>query len=522
MAIEKPIWLQNYNRPAGTEIKYINGHWYLYERLSVYDKEKKKKRKKSGRFLGTLTEKGLIPSRRHSSVQNISANEIENREYGATALLFSLTNEMRSRLAELFPDCWREIYAMALIKCKEQALFKRMDFYYQTSFLEQLLGDIPLSPGRISSLLKDIGVRRDAIRDYMKEDLPKSGIIMFDGHRLVSGSKTLEYAHLGYDSRCRFQPQINLLYMFSAMNGQRMPIFYKQYAGNVPDVTAFQDMVDDSGIRSRNATVIGDKGFESELNENMIQESGLGYVFAVRRGCSKIKEIPKHPSEYQQTFAFRGRAIYCNEYENKDSRLFLYYDMSLANDEAVDFIIRTEKTNNTIELKRVQEEKRRKKGKAKLTDEELAKLVSVDVTQALQSHKNNGTFILKTNRKDLNCVQAYYLYKSRQDIEQAFKFYDNCIENTGSYMREQYSFEAWLFINHLALQMLYKLINLVEVKGLTAKYSFRDLISFLKHVRVNKINDCWVTTKITKHTEKLCNELEIELKSPDKLTDSLN
>ena len=60
----RPIWIEQFARPAGTEIKHIGNHWYLYERLGVYDKEKKKKRKKSGRCLGALTETGLTPSKR--------------------------------------------------------------------------------------------------------------------------------------------------------------------------------------------------------------------------------------------------------------------------------------------------------------------------------------------------------------------------------------------------------------------------------------------------------------------------
>ena len=56
---DKPIWIEQFARPAGTEIKHIGNHWYLYERLSVYDKARKRKRKKSGRCLGAITENGL-------------------------------------------------------------------------------------------------------------------------------------------------------------------------------------------------------------------------------------------------------------------------------------------------------------------------------------------------------------------------------------------------------------------------------------------------------------------------------
>ena len=145
----------------------------------------------------------------------------------------------------------------------------------------------------------------------------------------------------------------------------------------------------------------------------------------------------------------------------------------------------------------------------------------VDVAEALQAHHDNGTFILKTNRSELNCAQAYHLYKTRQDIEQAFKSYDDTLDGAGSYMRDQYAFEAWLFINHLALQMLYAVIGAVAEKELTDKYSFDDVMSFLKHVRVNRINGEWKLTKITKPTGRLCEELGIELLEPAGLKDTL-
>ena len=518
---DKPIWIEQFARPAGTEIKHIGNHWYLYERLSVYDKARKRKRKKSGQCLGAITENGLSPSKRHAPLRGAGPLEIENLEYGATALLLNLTAPMRERLALRFPDCWREIFTLALMKCKEQSHFRRMEFHYRTSFLVQCLKGLSLSAGRVSALLRHIGANREAIRAYMKGDLPDGGLILFDGHRLISGSGTLEYARVGYDSKCRFLPQVNLLYMFSVLGSRRLPVFYKQCAGDVPDVSALSDIVADAGLRRGDVTVVADKGFESEFNESLLEDASLGYVLAVRRGCAGIPEIPAAADRYQKVFKFRDRAIYCNEYPQERGRLFLYYDMNLANDEAVDFITRREKANRTIGKRREAEDRRRRRNRGRLSQDEYERLVPVDVADALQAHRDNGTFILKTNRDDINCVQAYYLYKTRQDIEQAFKSYDDTLDGAASYMRDQYSFEAWLFVNHLALQMLYAVIGAVAEKDLTDRYSFEDIMAFLKHVSANRIDGEWRLTKITKHTAKLCEELGIELEAPGKLQVSL-
>lgn len=50
-----PQWTLDQKRP-GTELRCIRGKYYLYECSSFYDKEKKKTRKKTGAYLGMITE----------------------------------------------------------------------------------------------------------------------------------------------------------------------------------------------------------------------------------------------------------------------------------------------------------------------------------------------------------------------------------------------------------------------------------------------------------------------------------
>ena len=120
----------------------------------------------------------------------------------------------------------------------------------------------------------------------------------------------------------------------------------------------------------------------------------------VHRDCAGVLEIPSSPGGYQKAFKFRGRAIRCNEYQSGKDRLFLYYDMSLANDEAVDVSARTEKANTTADRKREAEARRRRKGEECLSQDEYERFAPLDVAEALQTHRGNGTFILKTNKGD--------------------------------------------------------------------------------------------------------------------------
>jgi competence protein ComGC len=78
---QKPQFIQSVERPAGTEIKLINGHCHLYER----------KKKKSGTLLGTITEEGFIPKKEKVTPQEL--REIQCVEYGASSHLYQASFE---------------------------------------------------------------------------------------------------------------------------------------------------------------------------------------------------------------------------------------------------------------------------------------------------------------------------------------------------------------------------------------------------------------------------------------------
>ena len=62
MAKKHPQWALKYKR-KGTELRFINGHYYLYEITSKWDPEKKRSKKITLGLLGKITkEDGFIES----------------------------------------------------------------------------------------------------------------------------------------------------------------------------------------------------------------------------------------------------------------------------------------------------------------------------------------------------------------------------------------------------------------------------------------------------------------------------
>jgi len=506
----KPDWVTSFDRPSGTEIKCINGNYYLYERKSVYDPVTKKKRKKSGAMIGKLTPDGFVP--KGVKIDSSAFKQIENLEYGSSVYLYESSQAMIERLKLCFPHRWKEVFAMAYLRCTEQSPFKRMGYYYSTSYLSQILGKLSLSPASISNLLKQIGTDRGAIRQYMQADLDNSGIIMIDGHRIITHSENLEFARLGYDSKMRYLPQINLIYLFQVSEEGRLPVYYKQFSGDVPDVSTFDDILHECKLAEDTVTLIADKGFGSDNNFAQIVNSHLSYIIPLKRNTTEVSERPETVGGYDQVFNYRGHPIYAKTFIREGYQVYLFNDTALASNETADLIDRLNKQNATIEQARKKEEARRAKGKGKLSDEKLGSLKPLDLSEVLQDRKGIGTFVLQTNRGDLNCQQVHLLYKTRQEIEQTFKSYDTVLDSSASYLQDLHALEAWLFINHLALQMLYGILDRIAAADLTGTYSFNDMISYLRGIRVNRINNQWYFSKVTKKTKDLCQKLELDLK----------
>ena len=130
--MKHPDWAVKYRRP-GTELRRITENRYcLYECSSVYDKEKKRARKITGKYLGSITEDGGFKESR----KRILERELEEarqapsstpapvpapkvgavKEYGLSRYILDNQSETLERLKRHFPDDWRRI--VALVYCR--------------------------------------------------------------------------------------------------------------------------------------------------------------------------------------------------------------------------------------------------------------------------------------------------------------------------------------------------------------------------------------------------------------------
>lgn len=96
-----------------------------------------------------------------------------------------------------------------------------------------------------------------------------------------------------------------------------------------------------------------------------------------------------------------------------------------------------------------------------------------------------GSITIKTNRKELNSCQIYNIYKQRQKIEQFFKTYSSTLDYDASYMTDNYSEEAWFFLNHLSAIMSVRVLEELDDIGESKNISYRDLTETLIKMKAN-------------------------------------
>jgi transposase len=286
----------------------------------------------------------------------------------------------------------------------------------------------------------------------------KGRYILVDGHRILSSSKTVDHAQLGYDSKMRYKPQLNLIYLFSLGDDCAFPECYKQYGGSITDGPAFSDILSEAGIDEQGVTFVGDKGFMSQANCSLLGDCGLHYIIPLKRGNAYVQgKVPQQPLHYSFSFTYHGRSIFVSTFAFEDCTVHLYRDTVLFDSEM-------------------------------------------------------GTLSIKTNRKELNAHQVYAIYKQRQAIEQYFKTYWDTMSYDDSCLGSNESFEGWLFLNHLSLMMTVDAIEEIFLHGKEKDISFEDLRQLLTKVRANKFADDWHPCKKTRKVISLCESLDINIK----------
>ena len=486
-----PDWALKQKRP-GTELRYIRGNYYLYAVSSKWNKEKKRAQKVTGKILGRVTENGLIGSAsrqilgQESKVENGAISTIKpisTKSAGLGCFLESLLSEVLAGLRKHFEGDADAIYCASLMRLAHQTPLKNMNLHLRENFLSESFPHVSLTDKKVSSLLRSIGSDRERINNFFKEFSRTGENILMDITAIHSKSEQMSVNQRGYNGQGSFDPQANLLLLFS--QSRREPVYYRLLPGNIRDVKSVQLTLKE--IRAADTVFVADKGFYSESNIEEMEQAHLQYLIPLKRNSSLIdyEQLKKTgKSGFTHFFKFQDRFIFCAFRElNNGKMLYTFLDDYLRLEEERAFLNRME----------TQKEE-------KLTIDDFH-----EKTHTL------GTFSIITNLKEKEPQDIYKMYKARMEVETAFDAFKNTLEADRSYMHNDESFEGWMFINYIALLAYWKMLKVLMAKELLAKFSINDLIIHLSYIRKIRINGNWHLAEITDKTRRLLAKLECHI-----------
>lgn len=468
-----PEWVLNHKK-KGTEIRFLNGRYYMYEVSSKWNPEKKRAQKITGKLLGKITrENGFVASDKDTlRSKSINIQNVSVKEYGMSDLIQRITGNYIELLKNYFPKQWQTILALAYGRLLYQSALKNMAFHYSHSYLSEVYMEVSLAPKDLGLLLRELGENRPAITSFFSEFNKARGCVLFDGTDIVSCSDKMGINKLGKSKNGTYEQLINLMFVFSVE--QQLPVYYRILPGNIKDVKSFRLCLDESGVKE--AIIIADKGFYSEANVKYLSEEGLRFIIPLRRDSSLIDYGPNMQGgkkDFTSFFKFEGRFVWHYQINKKQGLVTIYLDEELKSREEKDFLNRIESCPEDYTIEKFHE----------------------------KQHQF-GTIALLSNAGKAP-KETYEDYKSRGEIETMIDAFKNIVEADHTYMQNEKALEGWMFINYIALHWYYRIYQLLRQNNLTSKHSPMDLIKQLTEIRKVKINGKWHNAEITKKTSDL-------------------
>lgn len=480
-----PDWVLQY-RTKGTAIHRINGHYYLYEVASQWDKVKKRSVRKTLRSLGRITPDGLQPRAPRKSTDDQMLARLEkvcSKEYGITHFITQHLVDYVGQLKQYFPQYWEILICVAYSRLVFQSSLRQMPFHIGHSYLSEQYPNLALTDKKISLALRDIGRDRAAVEQFMRKDIREQEHILIDMTHIPSKSEHIDLAQAGYNSHWNFENQFNLLYIYATQT--QMPAFYRLLSGNIREVKAMSLTLKQSGVK--NCILIADKGFHSKANVEELLEEHFSFIIPLRRNNLLIQydlateDKLKTQSRY---FQHEKRYIWYTQYQTPEQELqvYLFLDENLKNKEQTDYLNRID-----------------------------TKFKGYTIEKFHLKKREFGTIALLTNLKDKSPAEIYTAYKSRMNIETVFDAFKTILEADRTYMQNEEVLQGWMFANHIALQWYYRLWQQLQKANQLSKFSVKDLIEHLQEIKIIKIDDKWHQAEIIKRSKMLLDKISLPI-----------
>ena len=491
MSIPESIKKHKPTQFGALEIRRFSGDkYYVYQISSRWNSEKNRPQKVTGKSIGKITEAdGFIPNAnglRLMQKMRITPDVAPSvKNYGAYEMLQQLNPDMDKQLRKHFPELFREIRTIALIRLVDSVASARMiQPLFLDSYMSDICGDIAVSETPVRRFILNLGAMQDRLDLFMKSQVMPGTTLLFDGTSIFTNSAD-SLSEKGYNPEHRQTPQARLLYIFE--KDSHRPVFYRVVQGSVVDKTAFMDTVRACGCKD--CIIIADKGFYSKKNLSALMTAGMKFILPLREDTVHVEpEFYENndDNKWDGIFAYHHRPVWFRKRAsgNKGNFIYTFRDDSRKAELTGHFVEKAEK------------------------DYEEQEREPLDVIKEVRM----GYFSFSSNL-DIEPKEIYLNYKQRWDIEQCFDYLKNSVSGSASHAHTDEYFRGWAFLNHISLIYYYGLLNALRKTGLDEKYSAEDVLKLTKNIYTVDAGDGegYKVSAIQKKTQQLLDTLQIDL-----------
>jgi transposase len=497
----------------------INGREYVYDYVSVWNKEKQRSEQKR-EYIGRMIDGEFVPNKKYLLHQELLREKDDKKRgskpataygrlfAGATHLLDEIGEKtgVATDMRVCFPEIHKEILSLAYYLALEPEAplyrFRRWGVTHEHPYGK----DIPSqqSSGLLSLITEDRKanfLKRQAKRRNEEEYL------FYDSTSISSYSEQLKQVKYGKNKDGDELAQINLALLFGQKTG--LPAYYRKLPGNITDVMTIKKLIADADCFDiKKVMLVMDRGYYSEKNLNDLMKEHFKFIIGAKTSLKFIRaQIEKDRD------GFDRRELYDSEtglfikthtaewnYEETKQRsetvikkkrriyVHIYYDDQHATDDKLRFNKKLDAMETDIlcgKMKPEREKECRKYYEIKKTPVRGVRFApKQDVID--EAHKNFGFFVLLSNGVK-NPAEALMIYRSKDMIEKAFNDLKNRLNMRRTWVSSEENLEGKFFLQFVALIYASYVKRAMEVAGLFKNRTMQELFDDLDIIEKYRI-----------------------------------
>ena len=439
MSISKiPESIKQHRPGPCTEVKLINGHYYVYM-YQAYQLPSGNWGKKTGKSIGKiLPDKGFVPNRNYHLYTGLeSQDDITVLEYGQYELIRSVAKDVYTALAKCFPaDRAAQIFACACIFYANGFVhIDQIQSYFEQSWLSQEYRPYSIKMGKtaVGTLLDDLGRRTTRVVKYENAAInDSSSAIAIDGHAIRSCSDENDLGEAGYKYNALKEDQINLLMGYDINTG--VPLFSRIYRGSCNDKATIADITE--LFEFTGVLFVIDRGFYSARNLKLLSENDNMYIIPVPSNTDIFKDAMSDV-KYTDSFYYRSgkkhaRVEYTSHKISELETVYVFRDIDENEKSRFNYL-------RSIEL-----------GKKGYTHEKFEEV-----------KETFGVYVLQSNAPK-SAEEIFAGYKKRWGIETLYRYMKITADFNDLMIQDYYKEQGMAFLMLITGQIHQKMIDAVR------------------------------------------------------------